>query len=125
MKVSTLIVVADLQEAKHFYVNLMGLAIIGESGSRLDLDASGHEIHVFESEGEARPYSHSSDASSNLVFWVEDVSAKQSELEKLGYKFIHSNENEFSKYAAFFGPSGIVHEISESKGNPESAQASD
>ena len=95
----------------------MGLSIIKESKERLDLEADGHEIHIFEGEDNAKPYSHSTDASSTLIFWVEDLAAKKSELESLGYKFIHSNENDFSRYAAFWGPSGIVHEISEAVGN--------
>ena len=117
MKVSTLIIVEDLNEAKAFYCDVMGLDIVKESDDRLDLAAGGHQIHVFEGEAKAKLYSHSSDASSTLVFWVEDVEAKRTELEKLGYVFIHSNANDFSKYAAFWGPSGIVHEISESASN--------
>lgn len=117
INVSTLLIVKDFVEAKRFYVDVMGLPLVKESEERLDLDAGGHEIHIFEGEDNAKPYSHSSDASSTLVFWVEDVAAKRLELEKLGYKFIHSNENDNSKYAAFWGPSGIVHEISEAASN--------
>ena len=113
MNVSTLIIVKDLNEAKEFYSGVMGLSLIGETDTRLDIEANGHAIHVFAGEDEARPYKHSSDASSSLVFWVEDLQSKRKELEELGYKFIHSNENEFSKYAAFWVPSGIVHEIAE------------
>ena len=117
MNVSTLLIVKSLQEARQFYVNIIGLTLIKEHSDRLDLDAGGHEIHIFEGEANAKSYRHSSDASSTLVFWVEDVTAKRLELENLGFEFIHSNENNYSKYAAFMGPSGIVHEISESASN--------
>ena len=113
MKVSTLLIVKDLEQAKQFYVEVMGLSIIKESDERLDLGADGHEIHIFEGDDNAKPYSHSTDASSTLVFWVKDLAAKKAELESFGYKFIHSNKNDYSRYAAFRGPSGIVHEISE------------
>jgi extradiol dioxygenase family protein len=115
MKLSTLLIVADLVEARKFYVDVMGLSIVHESEERLHLKADGHEIHIFEGENNAKPYSHSADASSTLVFWVEDLALKMSELESLGIKFIHSNENQYSKYAAFWGPSGIVHELSEAR----------
>ena len=114
MKVSTLLIVSSLKEAKDFYVEVMGLSIVHESDERLDLESDGHDIHIFEGEGVAKPYAHSSDASSTLVFWVDDLALKKNELETLGVKFIHSGENEFSRYAAFWGPSGIVHEIAES-----------
>jgi catechol-2,3-dioxygenase len=117
MKATTLLIVKDLEEAKQFYVQVMGLSIVKESEERLDLEADGHEIHIFEGEDNAKPYSHSSDASTTLVFWFEDLAAKISELESLGYRFIHSNENDYSKYAAFWGPSGIVHEIAEAVRN--------
>jgi hypothetical protein len=69
----------------------------------------------------ARPdgqYGHRSDASATLVFCVASLDEKKLELESLGYKFIHSGENEDSKYAAFWGPSEIVHEISEAAKKP-------
>lgn len=119
MKVSTLVIVENLAEAREFYSDVMGLSILRESEERLDFDAAGHEIHIFEGEAKAKHYDHSSDASSTLVFWVENVEAKRAELENLGYKFIHSNENDFSKYAAFWGPSGIVHEIAEAASNQQ------
>jgi len=114
MKISTLLIVKNLKEAKQFYVEVMGLTLIKICGNRLDLEADGHQIHIFEGEGNARPYRHSSDASSTLVFGVANLETKKLELEALGYKFIHTSENEFSRYGAFWGPSGIVHEISES-----------
>ena len=113
MKVSTLLIVTDLREAKQFYAGVMGLIPTFESDERLDLDAGGHEIHVFEGEKEAQPYQHSAEASSTLVFYIDDLEEKISELEANGYQFIHRGENSFARYAAFYGPSGIVHEISE------------
>ncbi len=117
MNVTTLLIVKDLEEAKRFYVDVMGLSLVKDTGERLDLDANGHAIHIFEGESEAKPYNHSSDASSTLVFCVQNLATKRKEIEGLGYEFIHSNENEYSKYAAFWGPSGIVHEISEPASN--------
>jgi len=114
MKISTLLIVKNLKEAKQFYVKVMGLTLIKACSDRLELEADGHQIYIFEGESEAKPYRHSSDASSTLVFWVANLETKKLELEALGYKFIHTNENAYSKYGAFWGPSGIVHEISES-----------
>lgn len=114
MKVSTLLIVSDLCEAKQFYVGVLGLKVIDEKSDRIDLDANGHEIHIFKGINNATSYNHSVDASSTLVFWVNDLNSKIKELESHGYKIIHRNENDFSKYAAFWGPSGIVHEIAES-----------
>lgn len=68
MKVSTLLIVKDLKQARKFYVQLMGLSVVAESNERLDLAADGHEIHVFEGDELAKPYSHSSDAGTTLVF---------------------------------------------------------
>jgi len=113
MKISTLLIVKNLEEAKQFYVEVMGLTVVKVCSDRLELEVDGHQIHIFEGESKARPYRHSSDASSTLVFWVASLEAKKLELEALGYKFIHTNENAYSKYGAFWGPSGIVHEISE------------
>ena len=117
MKTSTLLIVADLDEARRFYVDIMGLGLVEASAERLDIASEGHDIHIFEGEGDAKPYAHSADASTTLVFWVEDVDSKKEELQNLGYQFIHSNENDFSKYAAFYGPSDIVHEIAEKRGD--------
>ena len=118
MNVTTLLIVKDLAEAQTFYVDVMGLSLVKVSGDRLDLDAGGHSIQIFKGDDVARPYSHSSDASATLVFCVASLDEKKLELESLGYKFIHSGENEDSKYAAFWGPSEIVHEISEAAKKP-------
>jgi len=62
---------------------------------------------------------HGEDASSTIVFAVEDIHKKMAQMRAQGVQFLHATpgSNELGQYAAFRDPAGIVHEIFQPAGS--------
>lgn len=112
---ATLLVVKDIQESKQFYQEILELKFVSEHSGRLHFEFGGHLIVMFQGESIAPVYKHGFDSSSTLVFSVENLDLKISELKSHGVTFIHKepNQNSWGRYSAFSDPSGIIHELIE------------
>jgi len=112
---STLLVVQNLHVSKDFYLNVLGLELIEEHDNCIKLKVGEHTVIMFQGTMETVDYEHGYNSNSTLVFTVQDLNKKITELKAQGVVFVHSspNENRWGRYSAFKDPSGIVHEIME------------
>ena len=119
MKLGMIVVLTpDLDEARRFYGDLLGLTLARESANQLIFDLAGTEFHVF-SCADAAPagYRHGASAATVCAFEVDSIEAEMARLQAAGVVFLHARpaENALSgiRYAAFEAPGGNVHEIVE------------
>ncbi|HEV2860190.1 MAG TPA: VOC family protein [Pyrinomonadaceae bacterium] len=112
-----MIFVPDLAEAKRFYCGVLGFQLKSENAGRLDFAHDGCDFVAFKCERNAVVEDYSRVARAVFVFEVASVDAALRDLRARGVSFLHQQpaENEFSRYAAFTDPFGIVHEIYEAK----------
>lgn len=114
-KASTMLIVENLAAAKQFYVDVLGLQISKEHPNRVYFLVGDHEVVMFQGDGPAIDYKHAYDASSTLIFTVDDLDKKMAELTSHGVRIVHDEviSQPWGRYCAFADPSGIVHEIFE------------
>lgn len=116
MKLRTLMVLTpDLDEARWFYGDALGFAVLGQDDTLLRLEHDGAAFHVFKCSADAAPGRHGETAASVFVFAVDDIDQAMADLRARGVRFIHDHpaRNPFGRYAAFHAPGGNVHEIFE------------
>ena len=112
-----MIFVADLDEAKRFYCDVLGFPLRSETVNRLDFIHDGCDFIAFKCDKNAIVEDYANAARSVFVFEVNDIDKRIQKLRDAGVVFLHNEpaENEFSRYAAFCDPFGNVHEIFEPK----------
>lgn len=119
MKLGMIVVLTpDLDEARRFYADLLGLGLTRESANQLIFDVGGTEFHVFSCSDPAPAGSrHGATAATACAFEVASIEAEMARLQGLGVVFLHASpaENALSgvRYAAFEAPGGNVHELVE------------
>lgn len=116
MKIGKMMIfVSNLDEARHFYGDILGFPVRDESESRLDFEHDGCDFVAFKCEKNAEVLDYGDVARSVFVFEVTSVDETMGNLRREGVHFLHSvpAQNEFSRYAAFSDPFGNVHEIFE------------
>lgn len=116
MQLTTLMVLTpDLNEARRFYEDALGFAVVSQSEDLLVLDHGDAAFHVFRCEAPAQPSRHGRDAATVAVFAVARIEAAMEEMRARGVEFLHAEPatNRFGRYAAFKAPGGNVHEIFE------------
>jgi catechol 2,3-dioxygenase-like lactoylglutathione lyase family enzyme len=108
----------DLEEARRFYRDVLGLSLTRETANQLVFDLGGTAFHVF-SCSEAAPAAsrHGATAATVCAFEVASIEAEMRRMAAAGVVFLHAKpaENAFSgvRYAAFQAPGGNVHELVE------------
>ena len=119
MKLGAMMVLTpDLDEARSFYRDVLGLSLKDETPNQLVFDLAGTEFHVF-SCADAAPaaYRHGASAATVCVFEVTSIEAEMRRLRAAGVVFLHAqpaqNAHGGTRYAAFQAPGGNVHEIME------------
>ncbi|HEY5008114.1 MAG TPA: VOC family protein [Caulobacteraceae bacterium] len=119
MKLGMIVVMTpDLDEARAFYRDVLGLSLTVETGNQLVFDLGGTAFHVF-SCAEAAPagYRHGATAATVCAFEVASIEAEMRRMTAAGVVFLHAKpaENAVSgiRYAAFHAPGGNVHELIE------------
>lgn len=115
--ISTLLVVHDLKISKDFYINILGFEFISEHENCVRLKVGDHQVSIFKGNTIALNYQHGYESNSTLVMTINNLDEKIKQLKRKGIEFVHQapNENQWGRYTAFKNPSGIVHEIFESK----------
>ncbi len=113
--ISTMLMVTNINIAKQFYVDVLGLKLCSEHSDRLHLSVDGYEIVIFQGHGPAIESNHGSDSNSTLIFTTRNLDQKVEALRSQGVHFLHDtpNSNEWGRYCAFKDPSGITHELFE------------
>lgn len=114
-----LIFVSDLDEAKHFYCDLLGFSLKEERTDRIEFEHDGCDFVAFKCDEDTSVQNYSRVARSVFVFEVSSIDEAFDALKSKGVKFLHETpaENDRSRYAAFVDPFGNVHEIFERKEN--------
>ncbi|MFY8297334.1 VOC family protein [Pseudoalteromonas sp. SS15] len=109
----TLLVVKNIAESLHFYIETLGLKLLEQYDDCIKLKSGAHEIIMFEGTNKATEYAHGYNANSTLLFTVDDLDSRIKEMKSFGVQFVHDspNENRWGRYSAFKDPSGIVHEL--------------
>ena len=112
-----MVFVPDLDVARHFYRDVLGFPLKAEHTDHIVFAHEGCDLLAFRCERPADARDYSRVARSVFVFEVESIEAAMDDLRRKGVCFLHDRpaENEFSRYAAFTDPFGIVHEIYELK----------
>jgi catechol 2,3-dioxygenase-like lactoylglutathione lyase family enzyme len=108
----------DLDEARRFYRDLLGLGLAAENANQLVFDLDGAELHVFSCADPAPgDYRHGATAATVCAFEVASIEAEMARMRDAGVVFLHSTpaENVLGglRYAAFQAPGGNVHELIE------------
>lgn len=116
------IIGSDYQKSKHFYVDLLGFKIIRENyrnerdDYKIDLKRGDLEIELFIiKNAPKRPSYPEALGLRHLAFYVEDVEAMVTQLNKKGIKTepIRIDDYTNKKMTFFFDPDGLPLEIHE------------
>ena len=116
------IIGSDYQKSKHFYVDLLGFKIIrenyrnGRDDYKIDLKRGDLEIELFIiKNAPKRPSYPEALGLRHLAFYVEDVEAMVTQLNKKGIKTepIRIDDYTNKKMTFFFDPDGLPLEIHE------------
>ena len=108
-----MIFVNDLEKAKWYYSELLGMETILEQENKLVFDIGGSKLIAFKCEKTTEIGDYSNEARTVLVFEVESIEHSFNEMKEMGIQFLHKKPTQ-GKYAAFVDPFGHVHEIAES-----------
>lgn len=114
MRLATLMILTpDIVEARRFYGEVLGFAVVSQTDDFLELAHQGAALHVFKCAEPAPPTEHGATAASVFVFEVGDIDAAMADLRAKGVVFLHDAPaaNAFGRYAAFQAPGGLIHEI--------------
>lgn len=105
--------VDDLAAAKRFYTEILDFSIAQEFEDRILLKYGSTEVIAFECDMPALQGKHGTESSCTMVLTVDDIKAKMQDMKALGVRFVHQTpvSSELGRYAAFYDPSGIVHEL--------------
>jgi catechol 2,3-dioxygenase-like lactoylglutathione lyase family enzyme len=112
------ILTPELDEARRFYRDVLGLSLRREAANQLVFDLGAVEFNVFSCTDPApATYRHGATAATVCAFEVASIEAEMERMQACGVVFLHAKpaENAFSgvRYAAFQAPGGNVHEIVE------------
>lgn len=107
-----MIFVTDIEKAKWFYSELLGLQTTLEQDNKLTFALDGCPLVAFKCEKNGEIGDYSNEARSVLVFEVESVEKTFHDMKSKGVRFLHDNPTE-GRYAAFVDPFGNIHEIAE------------
>lgn len=118
MKLGAMMVfVPDLDTARQFYCGVLGFPIRAERVDHIVFAHEGCDLVAYRCERPAQVQDYSRVAQAVFVFEVGSIEDAMGDLQQKGVRFLHDRpaENEFSRYAAFTDPFGIIHEIYELK----------
>ena len=118
MRLQTVLVfVPDLDEARAFYADVLGLALLSASKTLLRFDLGAVALHVFSCVDAAPAGMHAQAAGTAIAFGVASLETEMTRLKQKGVVFLHTkpgfNRETGERYAAFKGPGGNVHELVE------------
>ena len=108
-----MLLVHDLAAAESFYTDILGFTVVQKSEGSVHFKCGSLEFVAFPCERPAVRSEHAVDSCSAFVFAVDDIEASMADMKTRGVRFIHETPGvkQLGRYAAFYDPSGIVHEI--------------
>ena len=108
-----LVFAPDLESARRFYGEVLGLNLVGTGESFLSFEGANFHLKVFSCEAPTQAERYSEEAGSSIAFSVSSLDAAVAQLTARGVRFLHSTPNEGTsgRYVAFVDPFGTVHEL--------------
>ena len=105
----------DLEVARAFYADVLGLRLLNETDRQLEFECDGLPIDIFKCDHGRSPGLHSSEAGVAMAFQVEDLDEVVQSLRDAGVPVLHDapGVNAMGRYVAFTDPFGVVHELIE------------
>jgi glyoxylase I family protein len=115
---SVLVFVPDLDRARRFYAETLGLILSREGEAFLLFQGVDFQLAVFLGKTESSSSEYSQDAGSSIAFAVPDLDKAVAELKAKDVRFLHAapNDGPIGRYMAFLNPFGTVHELVEVQG---------
>jgi catechol 2,3-dioxygenase-like lactoylglutathione lyase family enzyme len=110
-----LIFAPDLDRARRFYTDVLGLHLLSGDDRALTFKAPTFTMTVFPCSDDIAPQHYSERPGASVAFTVSSLEAAISELTAKGVKFLHSapNTGPIGRYVAFTDPFGTVFELME------------
>jgi len=110
-----LIFAPDLNRARQFYADILGLYLLQGDHRALTFKAPTFTITVFPCIDVSPPQNYSERPCASVAFTVPSLEEAISELTAKGVKFLHSAPNigPIGRYVAFTDPFGTVFELME------------
>jgi lactoylglutathione lyase len=117
-----LVFAPDLERARQFYTQALGLHLLHDDDQVLTFKAPGFMMSVFSCSDDTAPEHYSERPGASVAFTVPSLEAAMFDLRAKGVKFLHSvpNTGPLGRYVAFVDPFGTVFELME-----ESASSSE
>jgi lactoylglutathione lyase len=110
-----LVFAPDLDRARQFYTEALGLHLLHGDDRVLTFKAPGFTISVFPCSDDTAPQHYSERPGASAAFTVSSLEAAIFDLTAKGVKFLHSapNTGPLGRYVAFIDPFGTVFELME------------
>jgi lactoylglutathione lyase len=110
-----LVFAPDLDRARQFYTQALGLHLLHDGDQALTFRAPGLTISVFPCSDDTAPQHYSERPGASVAFTVPSLEAAIFDLTAKGVKFLHSvpNTGPLGRYVAFVDPFGTVFELME------------
>ena len=110
-----LVFAPDLDRARQFYTEALGLHLLHGDDRVLTFKAPGFTISVFPCSDDTAPQHYSERPGASAAFTASSLEAAIFDLTAKGVKFLHSapNTGPLGRYVAFIDPFGTVFELME------------
>jgi|SRR5580692_6455260 lactoylglutathione lyase len=110
-----LVFAPDLDRARQFYAEALGLHLLHDDDQALTFKAQGFTMSVFPCSDDTAPEHYSERPGAAVAFTVPSLEAAMFDLRAKGVKFLHSvpNTGPLGRYVAFVDPFGTVFELME------------
>lgn len=108
-----LVFAPDLELARHFYGDILGLQLQSSEERLLTFTGDGFVLNIFPCESSTSSLEHSRRAGCTVSFNVASLETTMAELSAKGVRFLHESPNHgpFGRYVAFEDPFGTVFEF--------------
>jgi lactoylglutathione lyase len=110
-----LVFAPDLDRARQFYREALGLHLLHDADQVLTFKAPGFTMSVFACRDDTAPQHYSERPGASVAFTVPSLEGAIFDLTAKGVKFLHSapNAGPLGRYVAFVDPFGTVFELME------------
>lgn len=110
-----MIFVPDLDRARAFYADVLGLPVNAEDENHLVFGNLGVDLVAFKCDRAGSVGDYSRESRAVFVFGVPSIDDAMRDLKAAGVEFLHKAPamGPLRRYAAFVDPFGIVHEVQE------------
>jgi lactoylglutathione lyase len=110
-----LVFAPDLDRARQFYTEALGLHLLHDDDQVLTFKAPGFTMSVFPCSDDTAPQHYSEHPGASVAFTVPSLEAAIFDLTAKGVKFLRSvpNTGPLGRYVAFVDPFGTVFELME------------